>query len=260
MVLMARKKREKIVEEDLEGFKYFKKLSRLLGRLHQAGCTRDRAGNRRLHMDQYLALVLLTMFNPICQSLRGLQQASELKKVQRLLGVPRASLGSLSEAAGVFDAELFADLIGEVAAELQPMPHDVRLEQVRQVLTVVDGTCLTALPKIVRWALWKPDRPAAKAHVAFEVLKGVPALSGYLGTVSILFGPSIAPWVVCEGKRGLGWAVPGFGVSFGRGRRSITWGDLRRRTDAAVAQAASPWAARRAMWASSSSASAQPLK
>lgn len=171
---MANKKRKRIVEADLEGFKYFRKLSRLLGRLHDAGCGRDRAGNRRLHMDQYLALVLLTFFNPICQSLRGLQQASELKKVQRLLGVPRTSLGSLSEAAGVFDADLLPEIIGQLAHQLQPLPHDVRLDQVRQVLTAVDGTCLTALPKVVRWALWKPDRPAAKAHVAFEVLKGVP--------------------------------------------------------------------------------------
>ena len=57
-------------------------------------------------MDQYLALFLLLMFNPNCQSLRALQQASTLKKVQRVLGVPRSSLGSLSEAAGAFDPVL----------------------------------------------------------------------------------------------------------------------------------------------------------
>jgi hypothetical protein len=55
------------------------------------------------HMDPYVALLLLYMFNPICTSLRSLQQASALQKVQKKLGVPRASLGSLSEAATVFD-------------------------------------------------------------------------------------------------------------------------------------------------------------
>ena len=103
---MSHPKRRKIEERDLAGFKYFKKISRLLERLHDAGCGRDRAGNRRLHMDQYMALLLLFMFNPICESLRGLQQASALKKVQRVLGVGRGSLGSLSEAASVFDASL----------------------------------------------------------------------------------------------------------------------------------------------------------
>jgi len=121
-----------------------------------------------------MALLLLFMFNPICQSLRGLQQASTLKKVQRVLGVPRASLGSLSEAAAVFDAELLRELIGELVQELKPLPHDARLDQVPEVLTLVDGTCLTDLPKVVRWALWQNDHRAAKVHVHFEVLTGVP--------------------------------------------------------------------------------------
>jgi len=174
---MSHPKRHEIQEDELVGFKYFKKISRLLARLHDAGCARDRAGNRELHMDQYVALLLLFLFNPICDSLRGLQQASQLKKVQRVLGVPRASLGSLSEAAGVFDPALLEGLLGELVADLRPLAHDARLDQVRGLLTVADGTYLTALPALARWALWQEDsrhRHAAKAHVQFEVLKGVP--------------------------------------------------------------------------------------
>ena len=44
------------------GFKYFKAISAILENLHNAGCARDRAGNRKLHMDQYISLVLLYMF------------------------------------------------------------------------------------------------------------------------------------------------------------------------------------------------------
>ena len=174
---MAHKKRHEIQEDEVVGFKYFKKVTRLLERLHEAGGERDRAHNRDLHMDQYMALLLLFMFNPICQSLRGLQQASTLKKVQRVLGVPRSSLGSLSEAAGVFDPALVEGLIGELVAELKPVAHDARLDDVRGLLTLVDGTYLTALPSLARWALWQEDKRgkhAAKAHVQFEVLKGVP--------------------------------------------------------------------------------------
>ena len=54
----------------------------LLKRLRDDGCDRDRAGNRELHFDQYTALVLLYLFNPICSSLRAVQQASELLCVQ----------------------------------------------------------------------------------------------------------------------------------------------------------------------------------
>lgn len=166
-------KREDIEERDLQGFKYFKKVASLLERLHATACQRDRAHNRQLHMDQYVLLLLLYMFNPICVSLRALQQASTLKKVQKVLGVPRSSLGSLSEAARVFDSELLQEIVAAVAAELKPLPHDPRLDDVKAILTLVDGTLLAALPQMT-WALWKDEHNALKAHVQFEVLKGVP--------------------------------------------------------------------------------------
>ena len=99
---MAGKKREKVRDEDITGLKYFDKLQPLLQRLHDVGCERDKAGNRKLHMDEYCLLVLLFLFNPVARSLRALQQASELRKVQRKLGCLRASLGSLSESTDVF--------------------------------------------------------------------------------------------------------------------------------------------------------------
>lgn len=171
---MAGKRRDKIRSKDLKGFKYFKILTGLLEQLHQAGCDRDRAHNRILHMDQYITLLLLYMFNPICTSLRALQQASELKKVQRVLKVPRAALGSLSEAARVFDSELLAAVVGQLAERLKPVRHDGRLDDVGQILTLVDGTWLRAVPKMT-WALFQDDRHrAVKAHVQWELLKGVP--------------------------------------------------------------------------------------
>ncbi len=92
------KKRDQIRAQDVTGLKYFRRLLPLFERLHEVGCGRDKAGNRQLHMDQYCSLILLFMFNPCLRSLRALQQASELKNVQRKLGCPRTSLGSLSEA------------------------------------------------------------------------------------------------------------------------------------------------------------------
>ena len=170
---MSRKKVRPIDENDLQGFKYFKVICRLLERLHQVGCQRDRAHNRTLPMDQYMALLLLYMFNPICESLRGIQRASELAKVQKILKVPRASLGSLSEAVQVFDSGLLREIIGELADQLRPIPHAAKLDDIGGILTLVDGTLLAALPKMT-WALWKDEHNALKAHVQFELLKGVP--------------------------------------------------------------------------------------
>jgi hypothetical protein len=109
-----RHKRRTIQEREVQGLKYLKAISGLLERRHDVGCQRDRADNRLLHMDQYVSLLLLYMFNPICTSLRSLQQVSELKNGQRKLGVARASLGSLSEAAMI-------EIIAELGAQLQPI-------------------------------------------------------------------------------------------------------------------------------------------
>ena len=146
-------KREKVKEEQLQGFKYFKAIAGMLESLHEAGCQRDRAGNRLLHMDQYMSLLLLYMFNPICTSLRAVQQASELKKVQRKLGCPRASLGSLSEAAQVFNSTLMQEIIQHLSDKLKPISSHSKLDDLPGILTAVDGTLLPALSKMT-WALW----------------------------------------------------------------------------------------------------------
>jgi hypothetical protein len=168
------KKKQEIAESELQGFKYFKKLSQLLERLHTAGCQRDYAGNRLLHMDQYMMLLLLCMFSPVSKSLRSLQQASQLQKVQKKLGVPRSSLGSLSEAARVFDSNLLTEIIGELACEVKPVPHSPMLDDVKAILTIVDGTLLKALPRTVEALLGDRNANAFKAHVHYDLLKSVP--------------------------------------------------------------------------------------
>lgn len=166
-------KRKKIKESQLQGFKYFKAISGMLESLHDAGCQRDRAGNRLLHMDEYMSLLLLYMFNPICTSLRAVQQASELQKVQRKLGCPRASLGSLSEAATVFGSQLMQEIIEHLSEKLKPISSHSKLDDLPGILTAVDGTLIPALSKMT-WALWKTDRQAVKAHAQFDLEKHVP--------------------------------------------------------------------------------------
>jgi hypothetical protein len=170
---MAAHSRVEIRERDLKGFKYFRPIEKLLARLHRVGTARDHAGNRQLFCDQYFALLLLYFFNPIISSLRGLQQASTLEKVQQRLGVRRASLGSLSEATGVFPASHLRALVQELAEQALPLQHGREAEALRG-LTAVDGTLLPALPRMM-WALWQDSQHhAAKMHLHFDVLKGVP--------------------------------------------------------------------------------------
>lgn len=164
----------KITERDIKGLKYFGLINPLLEGLHECGTERDVAGNRILHYDQYCSLVLLFYFNPIVDSLRGIQQASQLGKIQENLGCSRASLGSLSEAARVFDSDLLRELIPKLAEKLLPTARGKDAEALRGLIAV-DGSLLPALPKMA-WALWmNDDHRAAKMHVHFDVFKGVPA-------------------------------------------------------------------------------------
>jgi hypothetical protein len=170
---MAAKRRTPIRAKDIRGLKYFKVLGPLLECLHDDATARDRAGNRQLFYDQYACLLLLFFFNPIVQSLRGIQQATSLDKVQRLFGCNRVSRGALSEASRVFDPELLHSIIGDLAAQATPLVQGKEAEALRG-LTAVDGSLLPALPKMA-WALWlDPQHRAAKMHVHFDVLKGVP--------------------------------------------------------------------------------------
>ena len=175
---MANAKRADVCEEQLTGFKYFDRLTALFERLREVGCERDKADNRTLHFDQYCSLVLLYLFNPVVVSLRSLQQASELKKVQKKLGCGRASLGSLSESSHVFEPELLQEIIAELGEQLQPIAADARLSEVHDTVTLVDGTLLKALPRIAE-AMWLSTRTGTKHHVwrlhaQFELDKHVP--------------------------------------------------------------------------------------
>ncbi|MFK7822211.1 MAG: hypothetical protein AB8G99_26180 [Planctomycetaceae bacterium] len=62
---MPRAKRKEIRDSDITGLKYFAQLRGLLEELHTVGCERDKAKNRKLHMDQYCMLMLLYLFNPV---------------------------------------------------------------------------------------------------------------------------------------------------------------------------------------------------
>jgi hypothetical protein len=169
---------KKIKEKDVRGLKYFDTLGPLLNRLHDVGCARDTAGNRQLHFDQYCLLVLLFLFNPIITSLRSLQQAGELKNVQKRLGCPRNSLGSLSESATVFEPERLKEIIGELGGQLEPLGLDPRLKDIRHTITLIDGTLLSALPRIAEASLLKSQTGSGLVkwtlHTHFEIDRYVP--------------------------------------------------------------------------------------
>ena len=160
-----------LTEADLQGYGLFKRLQGLFDALRS--CAEHR--NRLLHFDEYAMALLFYFFNPAIQSLRDLQKVTGFDKVQKALGIRRMSLGSMSESVRVFDPVLLGEVFEDLALRAPERSADARLKDLRQVLTVVDGTVLPALPRMA-WAVWLGDRErGAKAHVDFEVLKGAPS-------------------------------------------------------------------------------------
>jgi len=170
---MARRK-SKPVEETLplHGSRLVRQMQQLLSRLHLAGTERDKAGNRQLFMDQYVSLLLLYFFNPAIDSLRSLQQVSGWEKTRRKLGISRTSLGSLNEAARVFDASLLEPILQELVSEVLPLKTGREAEALRN-LTAVDGSIFRGMSRMA-WALWTSESRAVKLHLHLDVMKGVP--------------------------------------------------------------------------------------
>ena len=167
-------------EDSVQRLRIVARANDLFARLRDAGCERDTAGNRKLLYSHYASLILLSLFNPAMQTLRGLQSASEFRRVQKKLGTGRVSLGSLSESCRVFDPELLVPLIQELLADLpashpgpgprrtisDSIPHDLARR-----LVAADGSAPAALPHIVRAVA---GAGPWKLHLQFRPLDGRP--------------------------------------------------------------------------------------
>jgi hypothetical protein len=159
--------------ETLQECKYFRLLDPLLDHLHRAAPKRGRAGNRQSFDDQDASLRLPDVFHPVMTSVCSLQPTTTLAKGPERLGVRPTSLRALGEAAYVFDAGRLHEVLTTLGAQLRP--HLPRAEHAALAqLTAVDGSLVSALPRMA-WALWQDEQHrAAKRHVAFAVLRQGP--------------------------------------------------------------------------------------
>lgn len=169
----TREEAEDAAARRLRSVRMITPLRKLLRQIHAAGTERDRAHNRKFFYDHYLSLLLLYFVNPSLDSLRALQNASNWEKVRKRLGIPRVSLGSLSESARVFDPALVRPLLKELAELARPHFQGREAEALAN-LTAVDGSVFAALPRMA-WALWMDaEHRGIKLHLQFQASKGVP--------------------------------------------------------------------------------------
>jgi hypothetical protein len=170
--------KEKIDEKKLSSWKLLDDFRRRLAKAQSAAptCQKRPGGPERLLLEEdYFSLMLFGLFNPVLDSMRGLCAASHLKRVQKDVCTRPVSLGSFSEAQGVFDPDLLKHVFLELAGEIPTSWGDARLAHLADKLKLVDGTLLPALPRM-HWALWLNDQNrAAKLHLKFTVLRQAPS-------------------------------------------------------------------------------------
>lgn len=169
---------EKIDEKKLTSWKLLDDFRCRLAKAQAAAppCDKRPGGPKRLLLEKdYFSLMLFGLFNPVVDSMRGLCAASHLKRVQEDICTRPVSLGSFSEAQGVFDPELLKQVFLELTGEIPTSWGDARLAHLADKLKLVDGTLLPALPRM-HWALWQNDQNrAAKLHLKFTVLRQAPS-------------------------------------------------------------------------------------
>jgi hypothetical protein len=169
---------KEIEARDLQGFKKLDRVAKLVAHLHTVGCERDRAGNRELHFDEYVILVLLYLFNPLIDSMQTLQKASDLSEIQQRLGIKRFSLGSFSESCRVFEPERLQEVVQQLAGELQGIERQELFKELPGRLTLVDSTLLQTLTSVTEAVFMPhaqgPYRHAWRLHLQLDVDHHVP--------------------------------------------------------------------------------------
>ena len=149
--------------DDIRGFKRLRRVAGLLSFLHDVGCDRDKAGNRELHYDDYVLLVLLYLFNPLIDSMRTLQRVADLPEVRKRLGIGRFSLGSFSESCRAFEPAMLQGVVEQLAAGLRPVGRHELLKDLPVTLTLVDSTVINTLCTVAE-AMYLPLRDGTGRH------------------------------------------------------------------------------------------------
>lgn len=182
---MVSKRNKQKKNDPVLGAEMLRQVFPMLGAIAHSGTERDKSKNRQLLFSQYAALVLVGLFNPVVNSARALVASSGLKKVRKITGGKRVSLGSFSEATSVFDPHLLEGIVKSLRLKLCSKLHqehhlkkglsgsrvgEISNELIER-LVAVDGSVLNALPQVMG-QLGRPHKGQWRLHAQVRVLDG----------------------------------------------------------------------------------------
>lgn len=127
-----------------------------------------------MFFDHVVVAHLLAFFNPTLRGLRSVEDVFSVPEVRKRFRAPRMAKSTVSDAQAVFDPAVLLPLINALKQRAGIQPHDPRLDAITRQLLAVDGTFFTVAPRIA-WALFNaPTRGNVRAHVHFDVIRGIP--------------------------------------------------------------------------------------
>lgn len=180
-LLVAREPKTAVRENQLQRWRLLAEFNRHLAKAC-AGAHRHPSWEhpqRQLAAADYLSLFLLGVFNPIITSMRGLCQASQLKRVQVQACQRAVSRGSFSEAQSLVDPALLKQVYDTLAVAVARRRRGAEVSDNAhvQLMQIVDSTLWYALPRM-HWAIWRKQygtQRAVRLHVKFQVADRLPA-------------------------------------------------------------------------------------
>lgn len=138
-------------------------------------------GNRELKFHHLVVAHLIAFFNPAIESLRRIEDLSQVAANRRRFKLPRLPKSTLSDAQRLFDPVLLAPLVEQLKHKLNIRPNDPRLDELSRELLAVDGSFFTMAARVA-WAIHgrsKPEDPTQnpgqiRLDLHLDVRAGVP--------------------------------------------------------------------------------------
>jgi hypothetical protein len=133
-------------------------------------------GNRKLHVDQLFLALLLGFFDPLCRSLRTLEDCGDF---DGRLDLPRLARSTTADALAAFDPAHLQPLINDLRQRVPDLAcADADLQTITRRIIAADGTYLNTLADVA-WALksTKSNGKAqgqARANVQLDVASWTP--------------------------------------------------------------------------------------
>jgi hypothetical protein len=164
-------------ESDLKSWKLLDQFRRRLKPVLESAAKSpsEQDPRRKVLAEDYFCLLLFGLFNPALKSMRALCHASgRFARMREVSSRPMAQ-ASFSEAQHMFDPELLAQVLRQLAREVKGRTEfgDARVREAVKALTLVDGTVLRALNRMA-WAPAGGSGCAIKLHLHFSVFDQMP--------------------------------------------------------------------------------------